>query len=170
MDHRVADREEEARRQLGRPAAVRDDFLVLLGSGPALVPVFETLDHCGLWTELLPEWAPVSELPDLVADPARRAQLASAVEQGEPGWQSSVKGVGWDRIVIESTSDEQCNGRSIADIAAERGEEPVDTTIALSGTLSGAHQASAVSRSNAAGSSMASRSNPRSQDAATESV
>ena len=83
-----------------------------------------------LWS-LLPEWAPVSELPGLVADPARRLQLASAVEQGEPGWQSSVKGVGWDRIVIESTSDERCNGRSIADLAAERGEEPVDTTIAL---------------------------------------
>jgi N-acyl-D-aspartate/D-glutamate deacylase len=83
-----------------------------------------------LWS-LLPEWAPVSELPGLVADPARRAQLASVVEQGEPGWQSSVKGVGWDRIVIESTSDEGCNGRSIADIAAERGQEPVDTTIAL---------------------------------------
>jgi N-acyl-D-aspartate/D-glutamate deacylase len=39
--------------------------------------------------------------------------------------------VGWDRIVIESTSDESCNGRSIADIAAQRGEEPADTTISL---------------------------------------
>lgn len=83
-----------------------------------------------LWS-LLPEWAPVSELPGLVRDPERRARLASAVEEGEPGWQSSVKGVGWERIVIESTADERCNGRSVADIAAERGEPPIDTMITL---------------------------------------
>ena len=83
-----------------------------------------------LWS-LLPEWAPVSELRGLVEDPALRARLASAVEEGEPGWQSSVKGVGWDRIVIESTSDERCTGRSVAEIAAERGEAPVDTMFAL---------------------------------------
>jgi N-acyl-D-amino-acid deacylase len=82
-------------------------------------------------SSLLPEWAPVSELPGLLRDPGERARLVRAVEEGEPAWQSSVKGVGWARIVVESTADERWNGSSLADIAAERGEAPVDSMIAL---------------------------------------
>jgi N-acyl-D-amino-acid deacylase len=82
-------------------------------------------------SSLLPEWAPVADLAAIAGDADRRATLASVVERGEPGWQSSVLGVGWDRIVVESTSDASSNGRSIADVAAERGAEPVDAMFDL---------------------------------------
>jgi [protein-PII] uridylyltransferase len=38
------------------PAALREDFLALLGRGRAAVPVLESLDLAGLLTPLLPEW------------------------------------------------------------------------------------------------------------------
>jgi [protein-PII] uridylyltransferase len=45
------------------PPSVREEFLALLGSGPGLVAVFETLDHTGVWRWLIPEWAPVESRP-----------------------------------------------------------------------------------------------------------
>jgi N-acyl-D-aspartate/D-glutamate deacylase len=46
---------------------------------------------------LLPPWAPASDVVEI----ARRdgPRLRRAVEVGEPGFQSSVKGVGWDAMV-----------------------------------------------------------------------
>ena len=64
-----------------------------------------------LWS-LLPAWAPVTELPGLLDDRGTRARLIVSVERGEGDeFQSSVDGVGWDRIVIETTDDASCNGR-----------------------------------------------------------
>jgi [protein-PII] uridylyltransferase len=38
------------------PAAARDDFLAMLGAGPAAIPVVESLDQAGLLVRLVPEW------------------------------------------------------------------------------------------------------------------
>jgi [protein-PII] uridylyltransferase len=38
------------------PRAALDDFLAVLGAGPAAIPVLESLDHAGLLVRLLPEW------------------------------------------------------------------------------------------------------------------
>lgn len=38
------------------PAAARDDFLAVLGTGQPAIPVFESLDHAGLLARLIPEW------------------------------------------------------------------------------------------------------------------
>jgi N-acyl-D-amino-acid deacylase len=84
-----------------------------------------------LWS-LLPEWAPVDEVGQIWGDPDRRALLARAIEEGEgDAFQSSVRGVGWDRIVIEATADASCNGMSIEAIAHERAIAPVDACIQL---------------------------------------
>ncbi len=84
-----------------------------------------------LWS-LLPPWAPVRELPTLLRDDATRARIAAAIEDGEgEGFQSSVKGVGWDRLVIESTADPRCQGLSIAEIADARGCAGVDACLQL---------------------------------------
>ena len=84
-----------------------------------------------LWS-LLPEWAPVTELPRLLGDRTTRARLIASVERGEGAtFQSSVDGIGWDHIVIEATADASCNGRTITEIAARRGLEPVDAFFEL---------------------------------------
>jgi N-acyl-D-aspartate/D-glutamate deacylase len=83
-----------------------------------------------LWS-LLPAWAPVGRLAELIADPATKSRLTHAVEHGEPGFQSSVDGVGWDRIVIESTADARWNGRDLAAVATEMAAEPADAMYRL---------------------------------------
>ena len=45
------------------PAAARDTFVDLLGTGPAAVPVLEALDQAGLLVRLIPEWARVRSKP-----------------------------------------------------------------------------------------------------------
>jgi N-acyl-D-aspartate/D-glutamate deacylase len=80
-------------------------------------------------SSFLPEWAPVSELADVLRH--HRDRLVRAIEEGEPAFQSSVKGVGWDRIVIESTADPEAIGKDVATIAAERGIEPLDACLRL---------------------------------------
>lgn len=80
----------------------------------------------------LPPWASPADLPRLLADPATRGRLRRSVEQGEEGWQSTVKGVGWDRIIVVThAGDPGFTGKSIADIAAPTGADPTDTALEL---------------------------------------
>jgi N-acyl-D-aspartate/D-glutamate deacylase len=78
---------------------------------------------------LLPPWAPVEDLA--VVAVRDRERLRAAVEEGEPDFQSSVDGVGWDRIVITGTSDERRLGRSIDAIARSMGVDPFDACVQL---------------------------------------
>nr|WP_156623020.1 [protein-PII] uridylyltransferase [Mycobacterium sp. 1164966.3] len=45
------------------PRQALDDFLVVLGAGPAVVGTIEALDRTGLWSQLLPEWDAIRDLP-----------------------------------------------------------------------------------------------------------
>lgn len=76
---------------------------------------------------LLPPWAPVAELTAIRG----MGRLRTAVEEGEPGFQSSVDGVGWDAIVIVRTAEPAWNGRDVASIAGEMGVEPFDAMVEL---------------------------------------
>ena len=81
-------------------------------------------------SSFLPPWAPVGRLAELLADPATKARLVAAVEEGEEGWESSVSGSGWGRIVVE-TGPEELIGLDLAAIAAARGAEPVEAALGL---------------------------------------
>lgn len=59
--HRLAD--ESAPMPVPWPDDARDALVSLLGAGPALVPVWEALDHVGLIERLIPEWGPVRGAP-----------------------------------------------------------------------------------------------------------
>ncbi len=45
------------------PTAARDLLVRFLAAGPPFIEVAEALDQFGLWTRLLPEWAPIRSLP-----------------------------------------------------------------------------------------------------------
>lgn len=78
---------------------------------------------------LLPPWAPVADAPLL--DMKDRERLRTAVEHGEPGFQSAVEGVGWDRIVIESSGEGRWNGTDVATIADALQTDPFDVFLEL---------------------------------------
>ena len=80
----------------------------------------------------LPPWASPAELPGLLAGVAMRRRLRRAVEEGEEGWQSTVKGVGWDRIVVVAHAGApEHTGKNIAEIAAVAGADATDTALDL---------------------------------------
>lgn len=84
----------------------------------------------------------VSFLPPGASEPASRAgirgsaleELTRQIEQGLPGWQSSVRGVGWARIEVVGHEDPDVRGRSIADLAEVRGCLPVQVVLDLLGS------------------------------------
>lgn len=80
---------------------------------------------------LLPPWAPVGELERLLRDPRVRDRLRTAVEEGEHDFQSSVHGVGWDRIVVVGTADDRWRGVDVASIAEEIGSDPFAVCVRL---------------------------------------
>jgi N-acyl-D-amino-acid deacylase len=77
----------------------------------------------------LPPWAPVAEVRDIAARDHDR--LLRAVEHGEADFQSSVDGVGWDRIVLETAPEDRWRGLDVAAIADDLGIEPFDAMVAL---------------------------------------
>lgn len=82
-------------------------------------------------SSLLPPWAPAGRIAEIAAKDHER--LRAAVEVGEPDFQSSVEGVGWDRIVLETAPQERWRGWSVAAVANERGIAPFDAMIELLG-------------------------------------
>lgn len=80
----------------------------------------------------LPPWTSPVELPEVLADPGARSRLARSIEEGEPGWKSIAQSIGWDRVVVVSHAGApELTGRSIAEIAAERGADPVQVIAEL---------------------------------------
>lgn len=83
-------------------------------------------------SSVLPPWASLDDLGELTAALAPHDRLVRDVEEGLPGWQSSVKGIGWERLVIAAHAPEPgITGHSLAEIAADRGRSPADATFEL---------------------------------------
>jgi N-acyl-D-aspartate/D-glutamate deacylase len=82
-------------------------------------------------SSFLPPWAPAAELGDLLGAARSRERLRRSLLEGEPGWQSSVRGVGWDRLVAVGNRARGPIGRSLAELAREESRDPFDTAMAL---------------------------------------
>jgi N-acyl-D-amino-acid deacylase len=83
------------------------------------------------FASLLPPWAPLSDVDRLWRDRTTARRLAGAIELGEPGFQSSVDGVGWENIVAVTGVDAVEAGRDVAWIAQHRGVSPVEALIQI---------------------------------------
>lgn len=80
-------------------------------------------------SSFLPPWAPAGDLGTIAR--ADRDRLRTAVEIGETDFQSSVDGVGWDRIVLVTAPEPRWRGRSVTDVATDLGLEPFEAFIEL---------------------------------------
>ena len=77
----------------------------------------------------LPAWAHVGgagELQKRLADEAVRERIREDILCDMEGWTSLHKGVGWENTLITQCPDETLEGRSVADIARERGVDEFD--------------------------------------------
>lgn len=88
-----------------------------------------------VFSAVLPPWAQeggILKVVERLRNPATRARLKRDFERGLPGWQNWVKNVGWDGFRVVSFSREEnkrYRGRTIAEIAEMRGEDPFETAM-----------------------------------------
>ena len=84
---------------------------------------------------MLPPWAHdggPARLLERLGDPAARERMRRSIAEGVPGWENTVGNGGWDRISVAGAARHpQLQGRTVADIAAERGADPVDAVAEL---------------------------------------
>lgn len=116
----------EGRRAWGR----HDELLALLEETGASADQYPYTAWETELSSFLPIWAPVDRLGALLGDPETRDRLARAVEEGEPGSESTVADSGWECIVLE-VRDPGFADRDVATVAAERGMAPVDLMFEL---------------------------------------
>ncbi|MBW2148664.1 MAG: D-aminoacylase [Deltaproteobacteria bacterium] len=72
---------------------------------------------------MLPPWAAEGGVPaalERVRDAAQRQRIQKEMLEGVPGWAGSLKGIGWNRIMIATSRDPAIQGRTVEEIAAER--------------------------------------------------
>ncbi len=82
----------------------------------------------------LPPWAQAGGRDKFLVrllDPDDRSRMRRDMEQGVDGWFSLLKGVGWDKIIITGCRDKSLVGKSVAQIAQERGKDGFDTCFDL---------------------------------------
>ena len=86
---------------------------------------------------VLPGWAQEggrARMLDRLKDPALRARMRAEIETTIDGWENLVAAAGFDGIQVASVparADQAVVGKRIAQIAAERGQDPWDTLFEL---------------------------------------
>ncbi|GGQ13007.1 N-acyl-D-amino-acid deacylase family protein [Streptosporangium pseudovulgare] len=84
---------------------------------------------------MLPPWASeggVAALTVRLADPGQRDLMRRAIAEGVHGWENTVGNGGWDRISVAcAPRHPETEGHTIAELAAARGEDPLDVAAAL---------------------------------------
>lgn len=88
-------------------------------------------------TTLLPPWSlegGIDVVLDRLTDATVRAQMKKELEEEQTDWDNLVHSTGWDSVIISSVQNEQLKkweGRSIAEISAHFGKDPVETAFDL---------------------------------------
>lgn len=82
-----------------------------------------------LATVLPPAYLADSEAAILERLSSGRDELARTINKSHPGWESMIRGAGWDGILVATTGSHRYEGQTLAEIATERGIEPVDALI-----------------------------------------
>ncbi|HEY7661207.1 MAG TPA: amidohydrolase family protein, partial [Actinomycetota bacterium] len=78
----------------------------------------------------LPPWARTTDLAELLADPAGRRRLETALE--DESWESVGQGIGWDRVLVGAhTADPGRTGQTIAAVASDLGIPPFEAVARL---------------------------------------
>jgi dihydroorotase/N-acyl-D-amino-acid deacylase len=84
---------------------------------------------------MLPPWANADGRGALLrrlTDTGQRERIRRAIAEGVPGWENTVGNGGWDRIsVAGAAAHPELQGRTVAEIAAGRGLDPVDLVAEL---------------------------------------
>ncbi|MDY6819930.1 MAG: D-aminoacylase [Halobacteriales archaeon] len=80
---------------------------------------------------LLPPWARKGESADIIdrlEDPDARERIRESINTGHEEWENLAKAAGtWDNILLTHTASGQYEGETIADIAADRDADPIET-------------------------------------------
>jgi N-acyl-D-amino-acid deacylase len=80
---------------------------------------------------LMPKWVTIGGVDEMLArirDPLQRERIAEELTREMPGWDNLVLSAGWNGLFISSTkTDRSLEGKSIEQIAVERGENCSDT-------------------------------------------
>lgn len=64
-----------------------------------------------------------------LADPADLARLREQLARDDGDWENHIYGAGWDGIVIAASASHEFDGRSLAQVAEDRGSEPFEALV-----------------------------------------
>jgi N-acyl-D-amino-acid deacylase len=93
---------------------------------------------------VIPPWAldgGIAALLPRLADPAARARIAGHIRDGLPGWENIFHNAGWEKIILSAcaTADgRRLEGRSVADIARDAGQDPCECALDIIAAEGGA--------------------------------
>jgi N-acyl-D-aspartate/D-glutamate deacylase len=84
---------------------------------------------------LLPPWILEGGMPSMISrlrDPVTLERVAEELSSNATSWQNLVAGVGWDRVIVASAAgNPSAEGRSIAELAVDTGQEAIQTAARL---------------------------------------
>jgi N-acyl-D-aspartate/D-glutamate deacylase len=84
---------------------------------------------------MLPPWVVADGVPAMLAalaDQGVRDRIRADIAAGLPGWENTVGNGGWDLIRVASAPDTPgAEGRLVADLAADKGVDPLDVACSL---------------------------------------
>ena len=99
--------------------------------------VYPYFHSCTTLLALLPPWSlegGITSLISRIKDPQQRQKMITDIKDGLAGWENMYHNAGWEKIVVssvQSAENKTVEGKSIAQIAAERQTDAFDLIFSL---------------------------------------